>query len=104
MALLEFSMIPLLFSPGTSHLMIVKTPSVRESECIWQKPEEEDEKWPKNQFGMAGIQTHDLSLLSRLLYPLDHVALPRVHQFLLEDGVVHCLWSHILPPTFLFVD
>ena len=31
---------------------------------------------PHDNFAMAGIQTHDLSLLSRALYPLDHSALP----------------------------
>ena len=33
--------------------------------------EEEEEKSPKNHFAMAEIQTHNLSLLSRVLYPLD---------------------------------
>ena len=54
--------------------MVEESPSVRERVHVAE--EEEEEKSPKNHFDMAGIQTHDISLLSHALYPLDHGALP----------------------------
>ena len=44
---------------------------------------EEEEKSPTNHFAKAGILTHDLNLLSRALYPLDHGALPYIHVIIL---------------------
>jgi hypothetical protein len=39
--------------------------------------EEDEEKSPRNyHFAMAGVRTLDLCLQSRVLYPLDHGALP----------------------------
>ena len=38
--------------------------------------EEKEDKSPKNQFAKARTPTHDLSLLSWVLYPLDHGAKP----------------------------
>ena len=45
----------------------------RESAYSWRRRR----KSPKNLFPMNGIQTHDLSLLSGALYPLDYGALPQ---------------------------
>ena len=53
--------------------MVEEYLSVREREIVHMK--EEEEKSPKNHHSMARIQTHDPSLLSQVLYPLDHGAL-----------------------------
>ena len=63
----------LLLFPGTSHLMVEESQSVRERVHMAQ---EEEEKSPKSHFAMAGIRTHYLSLLSQVPYPLDHGTLP----------------------------
>ena len=57
----------ILFSPGTSHLMVEESPSVRERERERVHIAEEEEESPKNHFTMAGIQTHVIRLLSQVL-------------------------------------
>ena len=56
----------LLISPRTSYLTVEESPSVRERMHMADVEEE------KNHFAMAGIRIHNLSLLSQVLYPLDH--------------------------------
>ena len=48
--------------------------------------EAEEEKNPEIHFATPGIWTHDLSLLSRVLYPLEHGALPNIRS---AKRVVH---------------
>ena len=57
--------------------MVEESPSVREREHIEEEEEEEEEKSPKSHVAMAWIWTHNVSPLSRALYPLDHGALPK---------------------------
>ena len=63
----------LLLSPRISHLVVEESLPVRERVYM---AEEDKEKSLKNHFDMTMIQTHNLSLLSRALYPLDHGGLP----------------------------
>ena len=69
-----------LISPGTSHVVVEESPSVRERERVHLE-EEKEKKSPKNHCAMAENQTHDLSLLSRVLYPQDLGALPTIRGF-----------------------
>ena len=55
--------------------MVEESLLVRE---IINKAEEEEEKSPQNHYTNTMIRTHDLSLLNRVLYPLDHGALPKL--------------------------
>ena len=73
MALLGFSMIPLLYSILDQVTLWLRKPHQLERVHI---AKEEEENSPKNHLDMAGIQTHDLNLLSRELFPLDHDTLP----------------------------
>ena len=54
----------------------MRNPRQSEKDSVRMAEEEEVEKSPKNHFAMARIQTDNLSLQSRELYPLDHGALP----------------------------
>ena len=79
MALLGFSMIPIFYYLQEQVTLWLRNPRQSERERVHL--EEEKEKSPKNHCAMAENQTHDLSLLSRVLYPLDHGALPTIRGF-----------------------
>ena len=52
--------------------MVEESPSVKERVQI----SDEEENSQKNHFAVARILTHDLCLLSQVLYPLEHGDLP----------------------------